>query len=424
MHSLITGGTRAHRLTEAARRQEVARAASVITVPAAAMPFRLLQPAELPVARPRVIRIDDAEEGFPNRQEMGTRLILTQSTYTLQKWLDLVGSVDSLILTADRESLARVAPEAFQRRGPWRHFDIVDLGHIVDMRPEERGSDPAANGLSPIEEQLVRAYGSESTEERLRLCREALKEAPKSPAAALALASACREAQDLQGARQALDLAHKLAPKWEAVYYEDGKFWLGYDDMDRAHEGFQRAKDLMPSFSAACSNLGATLGELGEPEAALAAFKQALRYDADSFTILNNIGVVTRELGRLDESEDALLSVIELAPHFIFGYYNLGHTRFLRGDYAGALQAYEEGQRRDPHKNRRQACRLALVRFANQDVEGAERDLWRYADQAPADEREDLLLEAFEVGQALLVQQPGLEAHRAFLARIAAELTK
>jgi tetratricopeptide (TPR) repeat protein len=180
----------------------------------------------------------------------------------------------------------------------------------------------------------------------------------------------------------------------------------------------------MPSFSAAFSNLGATLGELGEPAAALAAFRQALAHDPLSFTILNNIGVVSRELGRLDESEAAFRRVIAINPQFVFGHYNLGHTLFLAGRYRDALHAYEEGQRRDPQQNRRQGCRLAVVRFAIGDTAGAERDLWRWADAAPADEREDLLLEAYEIAQALVTQQPALAAQRPFLDRIGAEIAK
>jgi tetratricopeptide (TPR) repeat protein len=180
----------------------------------------------------------------------------------------------------------------------------------------------------------------------------------------------------------------------------------------------------MPAFSAAFSNLGATLGELGDPAAALNAFRQALAHDPRSFTILNNIGVVCRELGRLDESEAAFRRVIGVNPEFVFGYYNLGHTMFLAGRYAEALAAYEEGQGRDPQQNRRQGCRLAIVRFANGDVDGAERDLRRFADAAPADEREDLLLEAYEIAHALLTQHPGLAAQQPFLDRLGAEITK
>ena len=60
--------------------------------------------------------------------------------------------------------------------------------------------------------------------------------------------------------------------------------------------------------------------------AALAAFMRALSADPDSFTVLNNIGVVNRELGRLDESAAACRRVGEITPDFVFGHYNLGPT--------------------------------------------------------------------------------------------------
>jgi tetratricopeptide (TPR) repeat protein len=260
--------------------------------------------------------------------------------------------------------------------------------------------------------------------ERLRLCREAAMLARTSAVAWLAVGSAYRETRNLAAARDALDRAASLAPEWEAVAYESGKLWLASDDMAQARDAFQRAADLMPTFAAVYSNLGATLGELDEPEQALEAFRQALAHDARSVTLLNNIGVVCRELGRLDESEAALRQAIEINPSFVFGHYNLGHTLFLAQRYRDALDAYEEGQRRDPEKNRRQGCRLAVMRFANGDAAGAERDLWAFVNAAPADEREDLLLESYEIAHALLEQNPGLEPHRPFLSRIGAEIAK
>jgi tetratricopeptide (TPR) repeat protein len=273
-------------------------------------------------------------------------------------------------------------------------------------------------------ERLVRAYESASAATRRDLCTDAAAIAHESPVALLALASACREQQDAAGARAALDRAADLAPDWEAVHYEDGKFWLGHDDMERARDAFQRACDRMPTFSAACSNLGATLGELDQPDAALVAFEQASANDPHSFTILNNVGVLSRELGRLDESEAALRRVIAIEPGFVFGYYNLGHTLFLAGKYLAALAAYEEGQQRDPEKNRRQGCRLAAVRFATGDLAGAERDLWRFADAAPADEREELLLEVYEIAEALVARHPGQAPQQVFLDRIRTELLR
>jgi len=424
---LILGGSRDERISTASARAQADGPSSVIELSGAALPFRRPSVPGRSRRRPITIQINDLEEAFPDNQLGGIRVVLTQAGYLLQKWLDSIGPRTRLILTADRAKLMRLAPEAEQRQGPWRHFEVVDVdrqpdGELDDFGAEDR--DSPRPPVSPLEELLIRAYSSLSVEERLALCREALEQEPKSEIAALALASACREAQDQTGWRKALDRAHKLSPHWEAAYYEDGKFWLSCEDMERARAAFQRAAELMPTFSAAWSNLGATLGELDHPDAALRAFKQALACDPENFTILNNIGVVTRELGRLAESEEALRRVVSLAPDFVFGHYNLGHTRFLKADYRGALDAYEEGLRLDPEKNRRQACRLALVRLANEDIDGAERDLWATANQAPPDEREELLLEAYEIARALLGDDPTREPYRSFLERIATEITR
>jgi tetratricopeptide (TPR) repeat protein len=402
---------------------------------------RLRQAGALAASRSRVVRLDDVERAFPNNQIGGTRFVLTQSTYVVQALVDSLAPDDQVIATADRAALERNAPEAFERRGPWHLFDLVDADNISttedteDTEASRKRSESctAFSGpsvpssvfsVSSVVEILGRAFESTDATERFALCREAVAQEPASALAWLALASAAREANDMRAAREALDRAASLAPAWAAVHYEDGKFWLGFDDMARARDGFQRAADLMPTFSAAFSNLGATLGELDEAGAALAAFQQALAHDPFGFQIINNIGVTTRELGRLGESEAAFRRVVELAPAFVFGYYNLGHTLFLAEKYGEARDAYEEGRRRDPEKNRRQGCRLAMTRLATGDVEGAARDLWNVIDDAPPELREDLMLEAYEIAHALVTADPGLEAGRPLVDRLAGAIVK
>jgi tetratricopeptide (TPR) repeat protein len=411
-----------------AEREARIRPASIVDLDAGVLPFEYPVHRLLPPAQPRLVRIRDLHEAFPNRQTAGTRLILTQSTYLLQKWIDALGERDVIVATAEREALDRNAPEARAGRGPWRRFTFVSADDTIgDARGRsnpafgapERTSATHRGGELAL---LVDAYRSAAPADRLRLCGDAAALAPDSPVAWLALASARREMQDAAGAANALERALALAPDWEAAHYEQGKLWLSCENMARARDAFERATELMPTFAAAFSNLGATLGELDQPDAAVSAFERALASDPDSFTILNNIGVVNRELGRLDASESALRRVNEIAPDFIFGHYNLGHTLFLKGDFAGSVKAYEDGQRRDPGQNRRQGCRLAVARFASGDPEGAQRELWRHADSAPPDEREDLLLEAFEIAHAILQSRPELAMNKGFLDRIAAEL--
>ncbi|HJZ74898.1 MAG TPA: hypothetical protein VKE51_24340 [Vicinamibacterales bacterium] len=443
MHVLLLGGTADERAREALR-----LAPAPVVVDAATLPFVSFARLELPPS-PRTILIEAIERAFPDNQIGGTRLVLTQSTYLTQKLIDALGADDCIVMTGDRGALEQCAPEALQARGPWRRFEIgnaarplglgaggLGLGDSYRGRfsdaasPESPPLSPVANvaspqppAPSPVFELLAAAYASRDAADRLRLCLDAAALDPGAAVAQLALASAYREHQDLR-ARDALARAAALAPAWEAIHYELGKLWLALDDTARARDSFQRAADLMPTFSAAFSNLGATLGELSGPDAALAAFHHALANDPGNHTILSNIGVVSRERGQLDESEAALRQVTTIAPEFVFGHYNLGHTLFLAARYAEAIAAYEEGARRDPRKTPQQICRLAMARFAAGDVAGAERDLWPAVSRAAADEREDLLLEAYEIAHALGTVRPPPPAQQAFAERLAAEIVK
>jgi tetratricopeptide (TPR) repeat protein len=256
------------------------------------------------------------------------------------------------------------------------------------------------------------------------MCRREAAACADDPVAQLALGSALMEVRDLDASEVAIERAMALAPDWEAAPYERGKLYLRRDDLERASLAFGEAGRLMPSFSGAFSNLGATLGELDRTAEALDAFRQALRYDPNGYTILNNIGVVSRELGRLNDSEAAFRKVVALEPDFVFGHYNLGHTLFLQGRYQAALSAYAEGQRRDPEKNARQACRLAVVRLAAGDPEGAQRDLQRSTATLPAEQKREILAEAQEILWALLTDRPGLAGWKQMADAVKTELER
>lgn len=368
-----------------------------------------------------LVHVRDIHDAFPAGQRGATRLVLTQSSYQLQRcldWLDARGGAVHLVAETDREALRRTAPEAFAARGPWARVTLIEV------EPERADRSERSEGVADRDDWLVAAFRTVDPEERLTLCRRAAERYPADAAVHLALGSACMEVQDLDAAQQAIERALAIDAGWEASHYEYGKLWLRRDDMARASRAFAEAGRLMPSFSAAFSNLGAALGELDRRDEALQAFQYALEYDPNGYTILNNIGVVTRELGRLAESEAAFRKVVALAPEFVFGHYNLGHTLFLQGRYQAALSAYLEGQRRDPERNPRQACRLAIVRLAAGDPEGALRDLHRCTSNLPTEARRDVLAEAQEILWALLTDRPALEGWRRVADVVKGELEK
>jgi len=398
--TVIAGGSREARDAAVAEKLRAAADAQIHELTPAAWPFRRRLTPEIDRGDRVALIARGIDAAFPDAQTSGTRLVLTQSTYQLQRWIDWLEARGDAIMIADADATAlrHAAPEAFHQRGPWSRVDLVRL------QDDEAHEAQRASDADP----LRRAFLTNDPAERLALCRREAESQSQNEVVQLALGSAYMEVQDLDASQSAIERAVTLAPDWEAAHFELGKLYLRRDDLERASVAFAEAGRLMPSFASAFSNLGATLGELDRRDDALDAFRQALKYDPNGYTVLNNLGVVFRELGRLRESEEAFRKVVSLAPEFVFGHYNLGHTLFLQGRYQAAVSAYAEGQRRDPERNARQACRLAIVRLAAGDPTGSLNDLQRCVVGVPNDQKREILAEAQEILWALLTHRPDM----------------
>ena len=398
----VVGGSRPARMA-AADRLAAATGAPLTTSSPARWPFTRHILPSLSRGSHAVIRITDLHLAFPAGQTPGTRLVLTQSTYQLQRWLDWLANHPDVTVVADAEraALTHGSAEAFARRGPWSRIQIDEID----------GDDAEIVALDTDVTEWRRAF-SVDTEERLRILeRASAGQHEQNPALHLAIGSVLMERDALQPAQEAINRAVALGQDWEAVWFEYGKLWLRSDDLARAAEQFAEAVRLMPSFAAAWSNLGAALAETERPDQAIAALEQALRYDPDGYPTLANLSVVLREEGRLDEAIETARRVIVLAPAFVFGHYNLGHALFLRGDFAAARDAYAEGHRRDPQKNPVQAGRLALSRAAAGEIDVAVDDMRALLARVPEALASTIAAEADEVLTAL-ASQPGIDAGR------------
>jgi tetratricopeptide (TPR) repeat protein len=354
-------------------------------------------------ARPPRIRLLGLHRAFPAGQTAGTRLVLTQATYQLQRWLDWLEANPGVTVLGDLSAASPTqAHEAFAQRGPWARI-AVDA--VTALPADVAGDAEPFDAFEP----LRAAFERGTAEERWRQSRRLAYDYPSHPALHLAHASACMELQRVEDAHAAIERALAIAPDWEAVHFELGKLWLRSDDTARAAAAFAEAGRLMPSFAAAFANLGAALGELERHEEALGALKQALRFDPFGHPILNNIGAVARDLGRLDEAETAFRQALTHAPRFVFAHYNLGHTYFLQGRFADARDAYEAGLAADPQPGTRQRCRAALAHAASGDPSRAA----VYFDQALADSDDDTRVELVNESAAVLealAQMPGADA--------------
>jgi tetratricopeptide (TPR) repeat protein len=369
---------------------------------AGSWPFRRHVTPSGPAPPPR-IRLLGLHRAFPSGQTSGTRLVLTQPTYQLQRWLDWLQDNPDVVVLGDYSAASPAqSREAFAQRGPWARIAV----EAVPSKPADAATDA---DLSDPFEPLRAAFDHGTAEDRWRHSRRLGYDYPSHPALHLAHASACMELRRLEEAHTAIERAMAAAPDWEAVHYELGKLWLRSDDTERAASAFAEAGRLMPSFSAAFSNLGAALGELERHDEALDALKQALRFDPFGHAILNNIGAAARDLGRLDEAESAFRQALTHAPGFVFAHYNLGHTCFLQGRFPEARDAYEAGLAADPEPGARQRCRAALAHAASGDTTRATAYFQQALGESEDEARSELVNESAAVLEAL-TQVPGADA--------------
>ena len=269
----------------------------------------------------------------------------------------------------------RCAPEALQARGPWALFEMRRHRRQPRTRPE----DTEDAEQSSVFRQLPGTRRQPSVAELLAT-RSARERSPASACASvarrhrsipnravawLALASACREIARRRRRARARSIAPAaLAPDWEAVAYESGKLWLVVrrpgararrvsarrrSDADLLRRLQQSRRDARRARRAGGGAGGVRAGA-GARSAQLHHSQQHRRRLPRAGTARRiGSGVPPRHRARARRSCSATTTSV---------------TRcFSPASYADALAAYEEGQRRDPQQNRRQACRLAMMRL-------------------------------------------------------------
>src|SRR4051812_10733171 len=101
-HILVIGGSATERADAAAQclaaRDSGHSASSVVD--ASSLPFGLATVPQTLLPR-GVVYIPDIHLAFPNGQTGGTRFVVIHSTYVIQKVLDALRPVDTLIITGD-----------------------------------------------------------------------------------------------------------------------------------------------------------------------------------------------------------------------------------------------------------------------------------------------------------------------------------
>ena len=97
------------------------------------------------------------------------------------------------------------------------------------------------------------------------------------------------------------------------------------------------------------NNLGVLYRRLGRIDDALGAVRRAMDLDPDNADIAYNLGNLHKQLGNLEEALKYYSEALRLDPSLAQGYINLGIVYERRGEYGKALDVYTKGLDHDPN---------------------------------------------------------------------------
>lgn len=192
-------------------------------------------------------------------------------------------------------------------------------------------------------------------------------------------AAAALAAGDFEAAIATYRRIVELVPGFSAAHSNLGVALFNLGRLGEAEAAFRRAIATKPDSAEAYSNLGYVLQELGRNDEALAALRHAVALKADCADAQSNLGAVLQAEGRVGEAADAFGRAAAISPEHAKARSNLGQVLLRNGDYAQGWREYEW---------RWQAVGLAPPRFVQPEWDGgppAGRTLLLHAEQGQGD---------------------------------------
>jgi tetratricopeptide (TPR) repeat protein len=242
------------------------------------------------------------------------------------------------------------------------------------------------------------------------LLAETFGDAPADPEAALLLARASFRAEDSKRCAVAVEALLERAPSDKKVWLAEGEFLRAQlaerrGDAKAAIAGYQKAIDLLPTYTYAIYRLGVAQGEAGDVGGAIATLEKAIGLSPGLAEAHFNLSRLQRRAGheaealreaeihrQLDRSTansartqeamlekyDAYEKLEEILPEFVEGRLQLTRFQVARGMTDVALQRMTKLVAERPESNEAWALLIELLRKVKGDA-AARAELGRLA---------------------------------------------
>src|SRR5262245_49021162 len=136
-------------------------------------------------------------------------------------------------------------------------------------------------------------------------------------------------------------------PSQAEFYFELGEAYWESAKPAQAIPKYRQALERAPEFWPALHKLGLALSRTGQPELAIASLERASSLSSDA-TVLNDLALVYRQAGKLNEAVASAQKAISLNPDLPQAHNNLGGLLRERGDTGGAERAFQKAVEAQP----------------------------------------------------------------------------
>ena len=155
------------------------------------------------------------------------------------------------------------------------------------------------------------------------------------------LAVLYREQHSLQDARHHLECALRLRPDFPDALHTKGEFLLAEELFDEAQTAFKRVLALDSKRPASWNMLGITCQSAERDHEAEPCYRKAVELDTKQLHAMNNLGAVLLTLGKIDESIVVLEQLLEQAPDYHDGHWNLAGALLAKGEWKRGWAEFE-----------------------------------------------------------------------------------